>query len=140
MNDHLENANQYFSTRFWDKEPWLALSSDERRLALSTSETDINALLGTDNVEGRVIKDKPPFSFYQKAIFEWALFLVSNRDEISKLLSRAASGITERKVDGFGRETYKDDGVDSDAYLEMIKRSPAGRMLRAIRDDNRIIR
>ena len=48
--------------------------------------------------------------------------------------------ISSSKVDGFGTGAYGQATKDSDVYNDLIKRSRAGRFLRAIHTDHRIIR
>jgi len=142
MQNAVENANNYFQNRVWDSSAWDGLSNEDKVKALNSSTDDINAILGTQNIGEGVCMGKPPFSFYEKAIFEWALYLISNQDTISKIMSDASSGIIERSVEGFGKERYFKGGAKSelDGYSQAIMDSPAGRMLRAISPDLRIIR
>lgn len=140
MQNAVENANNYFQNRVWDSSAWDVLSNEDKAKVLNGSTDDINAILGTQNISEGVCMGKPPFSFYEKAIFEWALYLISNQDTISQIMSDASSGVIERSVDGFGKERYFRGKVETDGYSQAIMNSPAGRMINAIQDDLRIIR
>ena len=140
MQNAVENANNYFQNRVWDSSAWDGLSNEDKIKALNSSTDDINAILGTQSISKGVCMGKPPFSFYEKAIFEWALYLISNQDTISKIMSDASSGVIERSVDGFGKERYFRGKAETDGYSQAIMNSPAGRMINAIQDDLRIIR
>lgn len=134
-------AALYFANRLWDNDAWADLPETIQELAITTAEGDINTVLGTDNVDPDLMKDEAPFSFYQRAIFEWALFLATHKDEVARLRDKQASGITEVRVDGFGSEKYGASGqMPKDAYSDLIYRSPAGKLLRAIVDCRRILR
>ena len=137
----VESADKYFQERVWDNSAWEELSQDYKRRVLNTATDDVNAYLRTQNIGRGVKMGGPPFSFYEKAIFEWAIYLVSNRDEISKVTADAASGVIERTVEGFGKERYYYGGGKAiDGRTKAMLGSPAGRMLGAIGDDLRIVR
>ena len=131
---------EYYALNLLGAASWTALSDDTKESALATAELDINAYLGVDSVEDEVIREEAPFSFYQCAVFEWALYLASNTEEIIRRLNKSMDNITMRKGDGFGTESYGQATKDSDVYNDLIKRSRAGRFLKAIHTDNRIIR
>lgn len=134
-----ESANLYFSNRFWDSTAWTLLDEDVKQVVLDTAESDINAYLGTDQVDEEVIRTEAPFSFYQKAVFEWALFILQNKDEIEAQAKKSLGGVVSRKIDGFGQEVYNKASA-AGAFNDLIAQSPAGRMLKAIPDDRRIVR
>lgn len=140
MQTSVSTADEYYALNLLGAASWTALSDDTKESALATAELDINAYLGVDSVEEEVIREEAPFSFYQCAVFEWALYLASNTEEIVRRLSKSMDNVTMRKVDGFGSEAYGQATKDSDAYNDLIKRSRAGRFLRAIHTDHRIIR
>ena len=140
MQTSVSTADEYYALNLLGAASWTALSDDTKESALATAELDINAYLGVDSVEDEVIREEAPFSFYQCAVFEWALYLASNTEEIIRRLNKSMDNVTMRKVDGFGTEAYGQATKDSDVYNDLIKRSRAGRFLRAIHTDHRIIR
>lgn len=140
MQTSVSTADEYYALNLLGAASWTALSDDTKESALATAELDINAYLGVDSVEEEVIREEAPFSFYQCAVFEWALYLATNTEEIVRRLNKSMDNITMRKVDGFGSEAYGQTTKDSDVYNDLIKRSRAGRFLKAIHTDNRIIR
>lgn len=140
MQTSVSTADEYHALNLLGAASWAALSDDTKESALATAELDINAYLGVDSVEEKVIREEAPFSFWQCAVFEWALYLATNTEEIVRRLNKSMDNITMRKVDGFGTEAYGQATKDSDVYNDLIKRSRAGRFLRAIHTDNRIIR
>lgn len=140
MQTSLDTANDYHALNLLGAASWTALSDDTKESALATAELDINAYLGVDSVEEKVIREEAPFSFWQCAVFEWALYLATNTEEIVSRLNKSMDNVTMRKVDGFGTEAYGQATKDSDVYNDLIKRSRAGRFLRAIHTDHRIIR
>lgn len=140
MQTSVSTADDYYAHNLLGAAAWAALTDETKESALATAELDINAYLGVDSVEEKVIREEAPFSFWQCAVFEWALYLASNTEEIVRRLNKSMDNITMRKVDGFGSEAYGQATKDSDVYNDLIKRSRAGRFLRAIHTDNRIIR
>ena len=140
MQTSLDTANDYHALNLLGATAWAALTDETKESALATAELDINAYLGVDSVEKKVIPEEAPFSFWQCAVFEWALYLATNTEEIVRRLNKSMDNITMRKVDGFGSEAYGQATKDSDVYNDLIKRSRAGRFLRAIHTDHRIIR
>ena len=140
MQTSVSTADEYYALNLLGAAAWTALSDDTKESALATAELDINAYLGVDSVEDEVIREEAPFSFYQCAVFEWALYLASNTEEIIRRLNKSMDNVTMRKVGGFGTEAYGQATKDSDVYNDLIKRSRAGRFLRAIHTDHRIIR
>lgn len=140
MQTSVSTADDYYAHNLLGAAAWAALTDETKESALATAELDINAYLGVDSVEEKVIREEAPFSFWQCAVFEWALYLASNTEEIVRRLNKSMDNVTMRKVDGFGSEAYGKATKDSDVYNDLIKRSRAGRFLRAIHTDHRIIR
>jgi len=141
MLNTVEEANTYFATHFLGKSIWNSIDSATRPILLETAERDINAYLKTDNIEIDVVKTEPPFTPYQKAVFEWALYLYQNKDTILKNVNDRSLGLTTIQVQGIGRETKGSMSYKyGDTYTEMLKRSGAKRFLDMIYADIRIIR
>ncbi len=140
MQTSVSTADDYYAHSLLGAAAWAALTDETKEMALATAELDINVYLGVDSVEEEVIREEAPFSFYQCAVFEWALYLATNSEGIANRLNKSMDNVTMRKVDGFGTEAYGQATKDSDVYNDLIKRSRAGRFLRAIHTDNRIIR
>lgn len=80
---------------------------------------------------------------YQCAVFEWAIFIYQHKDAIMVIFDKLGADVTSVKVDEIGSETYwtrRGDGLQSDAYMRVFKKSPAMRFLDMIPKDIRIIR
>jgi hypothetical protein len=80
---------------------------------------------------------------YQCAVFEWAIFIYQHKDEIMSAFANASKNLTSVKVDNIGTETYwskNEDGLQTDIYMRIFKKSPAMRFLDMIPKDIRIIR
>lgn len=80
---------------------------------------------------------------YQCAVFEWAIFIFMHKDAILKAFDNIGNDVTSVKVDNIGAETYwsrRNDGLQSDLYMRMFKKSPAMRFLDMIPKNIRIIR
>lgn len=131
-------ADDYFSTNLFGKDLWSAISSSDKELALETSENDVNAVLGTSDINEEVIFSEKPYSPYQMAVFEWACYLHTNKKQINRVVSDRMSGVSAVEVDGIGKETY---GTSSrNGYSDMIYKSHAGKFLNMIMCNSRIIR
>lgn len=80
---------------------------------------------------------------YQCAVFEWAVFIFLHKDAILKAFDDIGRDATSVKVDNIGAETYwtrRTDGLQSDKYMQIFKKSPAMRFLDMIPKNIRIIR
>lgn len=140
MLNTVEMADSYFATSFLSASAWEAIDDDDKTLLLETAERDINAYLQTNNIDEDVINAESPFTPYQTAIFEWALYLYKNKDVIEVLINDKGIGVSEIQIDGIGKEVYSNSKKPADAYNSMIERCPAGRFLRMIYPDRRIVR
>lgn len=141
MLNTVAEANTYFSTHFLGKSTWDAISNDDKAMLIESAENDIKAYLKTDNIDPDVIKTEPPFTPFQKAVFEWALYMYQNKDTFLKNVADRSLGLTTIQVQGIGRETKGNvSSKYGDTYMEMLKRSGAKRYLDMIYSDIRIIR
>lgn len=80
---------------------------------------------------------------YQCAVFEWAVFIFLHKDAILRAFDDIGRDATSVKVDNIGAETYwtrRTDGLQSDKYMQIFKKSPAMRFLDMIPKNIRIIR
>jgi hypothetical protein len=80
---------------------------------------------------------------YQCAVFEWAVFIFLHKDAILRACDDIGRDATSVKVDNIGAETYwtrRTDGLQSDKYMQIFKKSPAMRFLDMIPKNIRIIR
>lgn len=94
-----------------------------------------------DTYTSTLPKFKP--TCYQCAVFEWAVFIFLHKDAILKAFDDIGRDATSVKVDNIGAETYwtrRTDGLQSDKYMQIFKKSPAMRFLDMIPKNIRIIR
>lgn len=140
MLNTVEMADTYFSTNLFGKTKWEALTTENKELVLATAENDVNAYLKTFNVDSNVVKITSPFSVYQMAVFEWALFLSSNSTKIEKFMEQKGYGITSAEVSGVGKEAYSLGSSSRPAYHTLMVQSRAGQYLNAIPNEFRILR
>jgi len=142
MLSTVETANDYFSTNFMGKDAWAAIADEDKALVLETAENDINAYLMAIYVDSGAVKVEKPYTPYQVAIFEWALYLYQNKAKIVSMVNERVGGATTIAVDGIGRNTYSQaTGTrEPDPYTLTIMNSNAGRFLKMIYPDVRILR
>ncbi len=138
MLNTVEMADTYFNLSYFNKSKWAEISSGDKELLLATAEADINVYLKTSNIDLDVIRSTPPFTAYQAAVFEWALYIQQNTEMVSAVTGENLSMATEIVIDGIGKEVY--DRGKRDAYLQLIENSPAGRLLQMIFKERVIIR
>lgn len=141
MQNNITMADTYFSTNFLGKDIWEAINPTDKEMLITTAESDINAYLKWDAAEDTCIKSEAPYTSYQMAVFEWALYLYENKESIKKNIKDMNIGVTTISVDGIGQETKGGTSKRyKDTYAEMIEHSPAYRYLLMIYKDIRIIR
>jgi hypothetical protein len=134
-------ADDYFSTNYFSADAWEAIDDDTKELLLETAENDINTYLRTTDVHEDCVVTEKPYTPYQLAIFEWALYLYSHKTEVESAMQNNAFGATAIQVDGIGRNEYNNySSQNQDAYNTIIKKSSAGRYLNMFYTDTRIIR
>lgn len=136
MQVTVASADLYFSANFFGKDSWAAISASDKALLLATAETDIlNYLCIQEEVPAEAYPEEAPFSWLQCAIFEWALFICSNKVQIAAKLQSGtvSSDVSAVQVDGLGREErgrYAErQSANNNSYLDLIRNSPAGRYL-----------
>lgn len=141
MLNTIEMANDYFSTNFYNKTFWATISDDDKTLLLETAENDINAYLGTVEIDESVINEVKPYTAYQLAVFEWAVFISKNKDLIESNITERAMGLNSVTVEGVGTETKAQTSSKyDDVFRSMISKSPASKYLKMIYKDVRILR
>lgn len=142
MLSTVETADDYFSINFMGKDAWAAIADEDKALVLETAENDINSYLMAIYVDSGAVKGEKPYTPYQVAIFEWALYLYQNKAKIVSMVNERVGGATTIAVDGIGRNTYAQatGSRGSDPYNATIMNSNAGRFLRMIYPDVRILR
>jgi len=142
MTITVASANEYFTSNFLRKAEWELIPAEDIESLLATAEEDIITYLMASEVDADSYADTAPFTPLQKAIFEWALFLYTNKTAISAVTSKIVTGASRIKVDEVGEEQYPESSSIKrlDSYNYMISTSPAARFLRAIPKDVRIIR
>ena len=144
MINTVEMADDYFSTNFMNKDAWEALDTATKELLIETAENDINAVLCTQNIDSSVISTTKPYTPYQMAVFEWAVYMTTNKARLTQLTNNRVFGATSVRVDGIGEEEYASamagSGTSSNVITSLILNSPAGKYLGMIYRDVRIIR
>lgn len=136
-------ADDYFSTNFMGRDEWNKVSAEDKPILLETAENDINAVLGTSNVYPDIINQSKPYTAYQMAVFEWAVYMYTNRSKLNQITNNRIFGATSITVEGVGRETYVSGtggNTGGGTIISVIKNSPAGKYLNMIYQDLRIIR
>ena len=136
-------ANSYFATSAFGNAVWGALTDERKTALITTAENDVNAYLGTTNAS-EAINTTAPFTVYQMAVFEWALYIEKNQDLLEAVVERSASGVSAVEVDNIGREEYiaaqNYSGTSSAAYMQALRYSRAGQLLAALSKTLTIIR
>ena len=100
--------------------------TDERKTTLlTTAENDVNAYLGTTDA-AEAINAVAPFTVYQMAVFEWALYIEKNQELLEAVLERSTSGVSAVEVDNIGREEYVAAQNYSETPLGMSMNTIAG--------------
>lgn len=144
MLNTVEMADDYFSTNFMNRDVWNKISAEDKAILIETAENDINAALRTSNIDSNVISQSKPYTAYQVAVFEWAVYMYTNKAKLNQITNNRIFGATSVTVDGIGRETYVsgtgNSGNNGGAIISVIKNSPAGKYLGMICQDVRIIR
>jgi len=142
MTITVASANEYFASNFLRKDEWGLIPEDDLESLLATAEEDIIAYLMANEVDPDSYAETAPFTPFQKAIFEWALFLYTNKTAIRSATNKIVTGAIKIKVYEVGEEQYPEASASKrlDSYNYMISTSPAARFLRAIPKDVRIIR
>lgn len=144
MLNTVEMADDYFSTNFMNRDVWNKISAEDKAILIETAENDINAALRTSNIDSNVISQNKPYTAYQAAVFEWAVYMYTNKAKLNQITNNRIFGATSVTVDGIGRETYVsgtgNNGNSGGAIISVIKNSPAGKYLGMICQDVRIIR
>ena len=144
MINTVEMADDYFSTNFMNKDAWEALDTTTKELLIETAENDINAVLCTQNIDSNVISTTKPYTPYQMAVFEWAVYMNTNKAKLNQITNTRIFGATSIRVDGIGEEEYAEAnasvGATNGVITSIIKNSPAGKYLGMIYRDVRIIR
>lgn len=144
MLNTVEMADDYFSTNFMNRDVWNKISAEDKAILIETAENDINAALRTSNIDSKVISQSKPYTAYQAAVFEWAVYMYTNKAKLNQITNNRIFGATSVTVDGIGRETYVsgtgNGGNNGGAIISVIKNSPAGKYLGMICQDVRIIR
>jgi hypothetical protein len=75
------------------------------------------------------------------AVFEWALYLNTNKNQITRRMAGKGLGVESVEVEGVGKETYgKTSSASTGWYYTMMMSSRAGQFLSLIERDVRIIR
>lgn len=74
MLNTISMADSYFATNAFGSDVWGALTDERKTTLLTTAENDVNAYLGTTDA-AEAINAVAPFTVYQMAVFEWALYI-----------------------------------------------------------------
>lgn len=133
-------ADDYFSTNYFGADTWLAIPVQEKERLIAHAENDISVALRSELDPTVVIHTEKPYTPVQMAVFEWALYIYNNKAKLAKKLNSTSAGLASIEVDGIGKETYATATGHSDAYLNCLFGSSAGRYLALIERDVRIIR
>ncbi len=135
MLNTISMADSYFATNAFGSDVWGALTDERKTTLLTTAENDVNAYLGTTDA-AEAINATAPFTVYQMAVFEWALYIEKNQELLEAVLERSTSGVSAVEVDNIGREEYvaaqNYSGASSAAYMQALKYSRAGQFLAAL--------
>lgn len=140
MLSTVATADTYFSKNFFGGDAWDAIDDDVKESLLNTAELDINGYLKCFRIATDCVNAEEPFTTYQMAIFEWALFIYQNKEDIQAMQEQKAFGVLSAKVDGLGQESYGSLGNQTAAYRTMMTQSRAGQYLLSIATEQRIIR
>lgn len=134
-------ADDYFSYDYMSGDVWDKIPSNTRYRLIATAEKDIIAYLKASGVDGSVINEEAPYTPFQMAVFEWAVYMYSNKDMITRNVAEKSLNVSTIAIDGIGRETKGSTSRKyMDTYNDMIARSPAARYLAMIYQDRRVIR
>ena len=142
MNQRLQSAAEtYFDNNLLGKVAWNRIPSMVKEKALVTAMNDVNAYIGLLSTPSILISESLPFTFYQIAVYDWALYLVEHKDEIESKMAAGMTSVVQKRVDGFGAESYeRQRSATGDAYNDLMMGSRAGRYLRLIPTEHTIIR
>lgn len=133
-------ADDYFEYNYMSGDIWEAIPTTTKACLIITAERDILSYLRTFTVDEGIINEAQPYTSFQMAVFEWAVYLHSNKDLVSKNIADKSLNISTVSIDGIGRETRGNTSSKyMDTYNDMIARSPAARYLAMIYKDYRII-
>lgn len=139
MLNTVEMADDYFSTNYFGSEAWAKLTTEQKIQLISTAEIDVAAALKSELDPAMVISAGQPYTYVQMAMFEWALYLHTNKAKLLKKLNSTNAGLASVEVDGVGKETYSST-KGSSWYISCLWASRAGQFLSMIERDVRIIR
>jgi hypothetical protein len=134
-------ADDYFSTNFFGAKQWTAIDNATKEILIATAETDVSVALRCELDPEWAIAQQKPYTPIQMAVFEWALFIYTNSNRITRRMAGKGLGLESVEVDGVGKETYA-TGASANMgwYYSMMMDSRAGQFLNAIQRDVRIVR
>lgn len=134
-------ADDYFRTNYFGADKWSAIEYNTKELLVATAEADVATALRCELDPSWAIAPTSPYTPVQMAIFEWALYLHDNKNQISRRMAGKGFGLESVEVEGIGKETY---GSGSSArmgwYYSMMMTSRAGQFLNMIQRDVRVVR
>lgn len=134
-------ADDYFSTNFFGADKWSSIDNSTKELLIETAEIDVSTALRCELDPEWAIALEKPYTPVQMAVFEWALHLHTNKNQITRRMAGKSLGVESVEVEGIGKETY---GAGASAnmgwYYSMMMNSRAGQFLNMIQRDVRIIR
>jgi hypothetical protein len=133
-------ADDYFSTNYYGAEAWASLSETQKEMLIETAEIDVSMALNSDLDPDLVVHTEKPYTPVQMAVFEWALYIHTNKAKLAKKLNSTNTGLASIEVDGVGKETYSTSHSHGSAYLNCLWGSRAGQFLALVERDVRIIR
>lgn len=139
MLNTITMADDYFSTNYFGAEAWAKLTAEQKTMLITTAETDVSTALRSE-LDPAVVHTEKPYTPVQMAIFEWALFLHTNKARLAKKLNSTSVGVASVEVDGVGKETYTNTSKGRTWYLDCLWGSRAGQFLALVERDVRIIR
>ena len=140
MLNTITMADDYFSTNYFGREAWDALSIEQKTILIEQAELDVSVALNSGLDPAMVIRMEKPYTPVQMAIFEWALYLHTNKEKLRKKRNSASTGLASIEVEGVGKETYSGKGHTGFSYLDCLWGSTAGQFLSLIDRSGRIIR
>ena len=134
-------ADDYFRTNFFGADKWASIDTDTKELLLETAEMNVSTALRCSLEPEWAIAPEKPYTPIQLAIFEWALYIYTNKKKIERRMEGKGLGVESVEVEGVGKETYGASKKASFGWqYSMMMESPAGQFLRLIERDVRIIR
>ena len=140
MFNTIAMADDYFSTNYFGAETWATLSMEQKTMLIEQAELDVSVALNSDLDPAVVVRTEKPYTPVQMAVFEWALYLHTNKDKLRKKRNSTNAGLTSIEVEGVGKETYSGRGHTGFSYLDCLWGSTAGQFLSLIDRSGRIIR